>query len=184
MSRKRSTRRQQASRVGPSGFSAGGEARYSARQGAFTMNPRLVSAWMAAALLGLVASDASAQAAKPAASPKAGAATRSMTALDRCLATPEGQSTYGMIACIGQEVGVQDARLNRAYQAALMRLERPRQKAALQKAQRAWIAFRDADCAAYVDEDWGSLARVEANQCVLDRTRQRAEELERFRTAY
>ncbi|ACL96551.2 lysozyme inhibitor LprI family protein [Caulobacter vibrioides] len=148
------------------------------------MNPRLVSAWMAAALLGLVASDASAQAAKPAASPKAGAATRSMTALDRCLATPEGQSTYGMIACIGQEVGVQDARLNRAYQAALMRLERPRQKAALQKAQRAWIAFRDADCAAYVDEDWGSLARVEANQCVLDRTRQRAEELERFRTAY
>ncbi len=109
---------------------------------------------------------------------------KTVSALDRCLATPEGQSTYGMIECIRKEVGVQDARLNRAYQAALMRLERPRQKAALQKAQRAWIAFRDADCAAYVDEDWGSLARVEANQCVLDHTRQRAEELERFRAGY
>lgn len=106
------------------------------------------------------------------------------SALERCLATPEGQSTYGMIDCIGKEVAVHDARLNRAYQAALMRLERPRQKAALQKAQRAWIAFRDADCAAYVDEDWGSLARVEANQCMLDHTRQRADELERYRAGY
>lgn len=122
-----------------------------------------------------VASAQAAKAAKPA---------KTVSALDRCLATPEGQSTYGMIDCIGKEVAVQDARLNRAYQAALMRLERPRQKAALQKAQRAWIAFRDADCAAYVDEDWGSLARVEANQCVLDRTRQRADELERFRAGY
>lgn len=122
-----------------------------------------------------VASAQAAKAAKPA---------KMVSALDRCLATPEGQSTYGMIDCIGKEVAVQDARLNRAYQVALMRLERPRQKAALQKAQRAWIAFRDADCAAYVDEDWGSLARVEANQCVLDRTRQRADELERFRAGY
>lgn len=116
--------------------------------------------------------------------PKAAKPAKAVSALDRCLATPEGMSTYGMIDCIGKEVGVQDARLNRAYQAALMRLERPRQKAALQKAQRAWIAFRDADCAAYVDEDWGSMARVESNQCVLDHTRQRADELERYRAGY
>ena len=116
--------------------------------------------------------------------PKPAKPAKPVSALDRCLATPEGMSTYGMIDCIGKEVGVQDARLNRAYQAALMRLERPRQKAALQKAQRAWIAFRDADCAAYVDEDWGSMARVESNQCVLDHTRQRADELERYRAGY
>ena len=109
---------------------------------------------------------------------------KTVSALDQCLATPEGMSTYGMIDCIGKEVGVQDARLNRAYRAALMRLERPRQKAALQKAQRAWIAFRDADCASYLDEDWGSMARVESNQCVLDHTRQRADELERYRAGY
>lgn len=116
--------------------------------------------------------------------PKAAKPAKAVSALDRCLATPEGMSTYGMIDCIGKEVVVQDARLNRAYQAALMRLERPRQKAALQKAQRAWIAFRDADCASYFDEDWGSMARVESNQCVLDHTRQRADELERYRAGY
>ena len=103
------------------------------------------------------------------------------TALDRCLARPEGQTTYGMVECIGVETQIQDARLNRAYQAAIARLERPRQKAALQKAQQAWIAFRDADCASYLDEDWGSMARVEAQQCVLDRTVERADELEVFR---
>jgi uncharacterized protein YecT (DUF1311 family) len=89
-----------------------------------------------------------------------------------------------MIGCANAELQVQDGRLNTAYQAAILRLERPRQKAALQKAQRAWIAFRDADCAAYVDEDWGSMARVEANACVLERTRERAAELETFRKGY
>ena len=59
----------------------------------------------------------------------------------------------------------------------------PRQKAALTKAQRAWIAFRDADCASLYDQDWGTLSRVEANSCVLDRTARRADELERFRQA-
>ncbi len=50
----------------------------------------------------------------------------------RCLATPTGQSTLGMIQCAAAELAIQDARLNRAYQAAIARLERPRQKAALQ----------------------------------------------------
>lgn len=109
------------------------------------------------------------------------AAAKPASALDRCLARPDGQTTYGMVECLGIEIQAQDARLNRAYQAALVRLERPRQKTALQKAQRAWIAFRDADCASYLDEDWGTMARVEAQQCVLDRTRERADELEVFR---
>ncbi len=104
-------------------------------------------------------------------------------AYDKCLAAPAGQSTAGMISCIGAELKVQDARLNRAYQAAQKRMSLPRQKAALTKAQRAWIAFRDADCASLYDQDWGTLSRVEANSCVLDRTAQRADELERFRQA-
>jgi uncharacterized protein YecT (DUF1311 family) len=100
---------------------------------------------------------------------------------ERCLASASGMSTAGMIECANAELRVQDGRLNNAYQGAILRLERPRQKVALQKAQRAWIAFRDADCAALYDEDWGSMARVQANACVLEHTRRRADELERFR---
>ena len=100
---------------------------------------------------------------------------------ERCLASASGMSTAGMIECANAELRVQDGRLNTAYQGAILRLERPRQKVALQKAQRAWIAFRDADCAALYDEDWGSMARVQANACVLEHTRQRAAELEQFR---
>lgn len=106
--------------------------------------------------------------------------TKFTPAYDRCLAAPSGQSTAGMIGCIGVELKVQDARLNRAYQAAQKRMTLPRQKAALTKAQRAWIAFRDADCASRYDEAWGTLSRIEANSCVLDRTAQRADELEAF----
>lgn len=102
-------------------------------------------------------------------------------AYDRCLASPDGQSTMGMIACAGAELKLQDARLNRAYQAAMKRLDQPRQRAALQKAQRAWIAFRDADCASLYDQDWGSLSRIEANACMLDHTARRADALEAYR---
>ncbi|MET3667949.1 lysozyme inhibitor LprI family protein [Caulobacter sp. 1776] len=102
-------------------------------------------------------------------------------AYDRCLAAPSGQSTMGMIECIGIEFEAQDARLNRAYRTAMKRMELPRQKAALQKAQRAWIAFRDADCASLYDQDWGTISRVEAANCRLDRTARRADALEDFR---
>lgn len=107
-----------------------------------------------------------------------------MSAYDRCLASPAGQTTAGMIECATAELAIQDARLNRAYQAAILRLERPRQKTALQKAQRAWMAFRDADCASYFDEDWGSIARVQANACVLDQTIRRANDLEAFHRGF
>ena len=109
------------------------------------------------------------------------AAAKPSTNYERCLASASGMSTAGMIECANAELRVQDGRLNNAYQGAILRLERPRQKVALQKAQRAWIAFRDADCAALYDEDWGSIARVQANACVLEHTRRRADELEGFR---
>ena len=112
------------------------------------------------------------------------AKSKPVSTYDRCLASPAGQTTAGMIECANAELRVQDGRLNNAYQGAILRLERPRQKAALQKAQRAWIAFRDADCAAYYDQDWGSMARVQANACVLDHTRQRAEELDAFHRGF
>lgn len=101
-------------------------------------------------------------------------------AYQKCLAALSGQSSAGMIDCIGAELKIQDARLNRSYQAAQKRMTLPRQKAALTKAQRAWIAFRDADCASRYDAAWGTISRIEANSCVLDRTAQRIEELDAF----
>lgn len=133
---------------------------------------RALAASLILALLAVGAAEAQAPKAKP------------VPAYDKCLASPAGQSTAGMIDCAAAELAIQDARLNRAYQAAIARLDRPRQKMALQKAQRAWIAFRDADCASYYDQDWGSFARVEANVCVLDRTRDRAVELEGFHRGF
>lgn len=115
----------------------------------------------------------------PAASPAADPVeARYSPAYAQCLDQPEGQSTMGMIACTGEELKVQDAALNAAY-GKLAAAMNDRQKARLVAAQRAWIAFRDADCAARYDEDWGSLSRVEASGCMLHRTVERTLELER-----
>jgi uncharacterized protein YecT (DUF1311 family) len=47
----------------------------------------------------------------------------------------------------------------------------------LRNAQRLWIQFRDADCAYFASGE-GSIARVEAGQCLLRLTTARAQELE------
>jgi len=100
-------------------------------------------------------------------------------AFRQCLDRPEGQSTHGMIACVSAELELQDAALNVAYREALTRLV-PRQQAKLRAAQRAWVAFRDADCAAHYDEEGGSMSTISANFCVLRRTVERTIELEDF----
>jgi uncharacterized protein YecT (DUF1311 family) len=100
-------------------------------------------------------------------------------AFDKCLAAPDGQSTMGMIECTQKEDDLQDARLNAAYKKAMTGLN-ARQKAKLLAAQRAWIVFRDAECASYQDEDWGTVSRVLAAGCVLHMTVQRTMDLERY----
>ena len=100
-------------------------------------------------------------------------------AYDACLASADGQSTYGMIVCTQKEDDFQDARLNAAYRKAMAGLN-ARQKAKLQSAQRAWINFRDAECASYQDEDWGTLSYVLAAGCVLHMTVQRTMDLEKY----
>lgn len=98
---------------------------------------------------------------------------------DKCLESPEGGSTAGMIGCIGQELEIQDKALNAAYAKAMGDLN-DRQKARLRTAQRAWLAFRDADCASQQDEDWGTLSRITANACVLRMTVERTIYLEAY----
>ncbi|MDO9222654.1 MAG: lysozyme inhibitor LprI family protein [Caulobacter sp.] len=100
-------------------------------------------------------------------------------AFDKCLESPEGQSTAGMVQCAGAELEVQDRALNAAYRDLSSGMN-ARQKGNLVKAQRAWIAFRDADCAARYDPDWGTISTINANMCMLRRTVERTIELEEF----
>lgn len=91
-----------------------------------------------------------------------------------------GGTTAGMVECIDAEARQQDARLNKAYKEVMAQLSAGRKKQ-LQEAQRAWLKFRDANCAFYYDPDGGTIARVEANDCVMASTARRARELEGFK---
>lgn len=86
-------------------------------------------------------------------------------------------NTVGMVECIMTEHDLQDKRLNTAYKSLLQSLPPERQRA-LRAAQRAWIIFRDDNCAFYYDPDGGTLARVEGNMCVLRMTAERSTEIE------
>jgi uncharacterized protein YecT (DUF1311 family) len=100
-------------------------------------------------------------------------------AYDKCLAAPDGQSTAGMITCTGQETDRQNAKLNAAYRAAMAKLN-GRQKVKLQAAERAWIAFREAQCASLEDEDWGTASSLNASGWFLHMTVQRTIDLEGY----
>jgi uncharacterized protein YecT (DUF1311 family) len=91
-----------------------------------------------------------------------------------------GGVTMGMIECITAEHQRQDLLLNKAYKALMAGLPAPR-KAQLQQAQRAWLNYRDANCAFYDDPGGGTLARVNANDCMMTATAERARELESFK---
>ena len=85
--------------------------------------------------------------------------------------------TAEMINCILAETTRQDARLNENYKNLMSKLSQSR-KQALLEAQRAWIQFRDANCRFYDDPEGGSIARVTANECILNATADRAKELQ------
>lgn len=73
-------------------------------------------------------------------------------------------STYEMNFCAGEEFERADGELNRVYRKALaaipeMAVEEPRfnaksWEAALRASQRAWLAFRDAECDEHVPMFW------------------------------
>ena len=87
-----------------------------------------------------------------------------------------GGVTFDMIDCIAAETGRQDERLNNNYKRLMSKLSSDRKKALLE-AERAWITFRDANCQFYGDPQRGTSARLSANECVLNATAQRANEL-------
>jgi uncharacterized protein YecT (DUF1311 family) len=97
-------------------------------------------------------------------------------------------SPYEQSACLEAALRRADAALNEAYRRAQAAIDadgmagaadRAAWKRALQAAQRAWIAFRDADCGEVVGYEWhqGSGSGPATLACRLDKTERRAREL-------
>lgn len=97
--------------------------------------------------------------------------------IDRCASEPDGDSNGVAVACIYRQVDIEDLRLNRAYKAALARLT-PAQQTSLRVEQRAWLKARN-DCPFSREADGADFVLLVAD-CVYQRTRDRADELERY----
>ena len=93
----------------------------------------------------------------------------------RCMEAAGGV-TSAMLECIDKETQVQDARLNRAYRLAQQALG-AEQQSPLREAQRQWLKYRDANCGLYGHLTGGSIDRVNGASCVLEMTRERADDL-------
>jgi uncharacterized protein YecT (DUF1311 family) len=86
-------------------------------------------------------------------------------------------STYQMVECLKAKTAQWDKRMNAAYQQALKDAAGDKQREQLRTAQRLWIQYRDANCL-YYDLGEGTIARLDAGQCMRSMTETRAKELE------
>ena len=75
--------------------------------------------------------------------------------------------------CTAKQYQEADKKLNQTWQMAYKRAEGP-QQALLKKAQQAWIALRDADCA-FISSgtEGGSVQPMIINQCLAEKTSER-----------
>ena len=85
-------------------------------------------------------------------------------------------NTFQMIECLKAKTAQWDKRLNIAYQQALKDAV-PAQRDPLRTAQRLWIQYRDANCL-YYGLGEGTIARLDAGECMRSMTEARAKELE------
>ncbi|MCT9843179.1 lysozyme inhibitor LprI family protein [Leclercia sp.] len=78
-----------------------------------------------------------------------------------------------MSTCAAQQYEAADKTLNQTYQAVMKRAAAP-QRDLLKKAQQAWIALRDADCALIGSgTEGGSIQPMIVNQCLAEKTTER-----------
>ena len=84
--------------------------------------------------------------------------------------------TYEMVDCLNAKAAQWDKRMAIAYQRGLHAGE-PKQREQLRVAQRLWIQYRDANCL-YYGLGEGTIARIDASECMRSMTEARAEELE------
>ena len=79
--------------------------------------------------------------------------------------------------CADAEYTYQDGRLNRDYKALLATLEHDDSQAAIE-AQRAWLRFRDKDCAARAGRFGSDAGPTTQSTCLMESTAHRAQQLE------
>jgi uncharacterized protein YecT (DUF1311 family) len=85
-------------------------------------------------------------------------------------------NTLEMVECLKGQTAQWDKRMTIAYQQALKDAV-PQQHEQLRAAQRLWIQYRDANCL-YYGLGEGTIARINAGECVRNMTEARARELE------
>jgi uncharacterized protein YecT (DUF1311 family) len=85
-------------------------------------------------------------------------------------------STLEMVDCLKAKTLQWDKRMTIAYQQA-MKDAGQQQREQLRTAQRLWIQYRDANCL-YYDMGEGTIARIDAGECMRSMTEARARELE------
>jgi uncharacterized protein YecT (DUF1311 family) len=85
-------------------------------------------------------------------------------------------STFEMVECLKANAAQWDKRMTIAYQQALKDAG-PKQHDQLRAAQRLWIQYRDANCL-YYGLGEGTIARLDAGECMRSMTEARARELE------
>jgi uncharacterized protein YecT (DUF1311 family) len=81
-----------------------------------------------------------------------------------------------MVECLKAKTAQWDTRTTSAYQQALKDAV-PQQREQLRAAQRLWIQYRDANCL-YYGMGEGTIARIDAGECMRNLTEVRARELE------
>jgi uncharacterized protein YecT (DUF1311 family) len=85
-------------------------------------------------------------------------------------------STAEMVDCLKAKSAQWDKRMTIAYEKA-MKDAGPQQHDQLRAAQRLWIRYRDANCL-YYGMGEGTIARIDAGECMRSMTEARAGELE------
>jgi uncharacterized protein YecT (DUF1311 family) len=101
---------------------------------------------------------------------------------------PGGTTSQGIATCIAAETAIWDDILNEEYQStrAVLKIrdadEGSDLAGGLQKAQRAWIAFRDAECdLTYAHWEGGSVRGIAYANCLLVMTAERSTSLRDMR---
>lgn len=98
----------------------------------------------------------------------------------KCQSGPGNGTTIGIAQCIQAETAVWDTLLNEQYKIRRAELaeQSPELANQLRDAQRAWIAYRDAECGLkYSLWSGGSIRTIVAANCLMTETAERALEL-------
>jgi len=96
---------------------------------------------------------------------------------EACSERAEGSYTH-ILACQGEELAVQEARLNRTYSALMRRLP-PAERRLLRASELKWLKLRDKKCV--LPPDPGNSDLVDSRECHLVETLHRIGWLERHR---